>query len=94
MTKLEICEIEDANPGVVYLYPEGSFFKAYQRSAWLLCSRVHPFKVSARPLKGLDGPLLSVGFPLPEKPQPAPFNAPFNSLPVYGAAYRLARELT
>lgn len=33
-------------------------------------------------------------FPLPEKPQPAPFNAPFNSLPVYGAAYRLARELT
>lgn len=63
MTKLEICEIEDANPGQIYLYPEGAFYKAYQKSAWLLCSRVHPFKVSARPLKGLDGPLLSVGFP-------------------------------
>ena len=24
---------------------------------------MHPFKVSSRPLKGLDGPLLSVGFP-------------------------------
>ena len=63
MTKLEICAIEDVNPGVVYLYPEGTFYKAYQQSAWLLCSRVHPFKVSVRPLKGLDGPLLSVGFP-------------------------------
>ena len=63
MTKLEICEIEDANSGQVYLYPEGAFYKAYQKSAWLLCMRVHPFKVSARPLKGLDGPLLSVGFP-------------------------------
>lgn len=64
MTKLEICAIEDANPGQVNLYPEGSFYKAYQQSAWLLCTRVHPFKVSARPLKGLDGPLLSVGFPM------------------------------
>lgn len=64
MTKLEICAIEDTNPGQVYLYPEGSFYKAYQKSAWLLCTRVHPFKVSARPLKGLEGPLLSVGFPM------------------------------
>ena len=137
MTKLEICAIEDANPGVVYLCPEGTFYKAYQQSAWLLCTRVHPFKVSVRPLKGLDGPLLSVGFPfssfdkfssglrteenpqgggkilyfsdladlsgfpawrsgfaLPEKKQPAPFNAPFNSLQVYGATYRLVVEVT
>ena len=63
MTKLEICAIEDTNPGQVNLYPEGAFYKAYQQSAWLLCSRVHPFKVSARSLKGLGVPLLSVGFP-------------------------------
>ena len=63
MTKLEICALEDANPGQVNLFPEGAFYKAYQQSAWLLCTRVHPFKVSARPLKGLDGPLLSVGLP-------------------------------
>ena len=55
--------MEDANPGQIYLYSEGAFYKAYQKSAWLLCTRVHPFKVSARLLKGLDGPLLSVGFP-------------------------------
>lgn len=64
MTKLEICAIEDANPGQVNLYREGSFYKAYQKSAWLLCTQVHPFKVSVRSLKGLDGPLLSVGFPI------------------------------
>ena len=139
MTKLEICAIEDANPGRVYLYPEGAFYKAYQKSAWLLCTRVHPFKVSVRPLKGLDGPLLSIGFPqssldkfsaglaVAENPSVGGskilcFNelisldgyaewvsglakslaegvsrkadAPFNSLPVYGAAYRLAVEAT
>ena len=55
--------MEDVNPGQVYLYPEGVFYKAYQKSAWILCTKVHPFKVSSRPLKGLDGPLLSVGFP-------------------------------
>lgn len=33
MTKLEICAHEDANPGQVYLYPEGAFYKAYQKSA-------------------------------------------------------------
>ena len=63
MTKLENCAIEDANPGQVYLYPEGAFYKAYQKSAWILCTKVHPFKVSSRLLKGLEGPLLSVGFP-------------------------------
>ena len=54
MTKLEICAIEDANPGQVYLYPEGAFYKAYQKSAWILCTKVHPFKVSSRSLKGLE----------------------------------------
>lgn len=138
MTKLEICAIEDTNPGQVNLYPEGAFYKAYQQSAWLLCTRVHPFKVSARSLKGLGVPLLSVGFPqssldkfsaglsVAENPSGGGkilyFNkligfgdyaewvsdfaktleegvsrkadAPFDSLPVYGAAYRLAVEAT
>ncbi|MBO4263262.1 MAG: four helix bundle protein, partial [Bacteroidales bacterium] len=105
----------------------------------LLCIRVHSFKVSARPLKGLDGPLLSVGFPQaslekysaglqvsgnpafpggkilrfpdgaadvsgypawqesfrqPEGTASGERSAPFNSLPVYGAVYRLAVEVT
>ncbi len=34
-----------------------------QKSAWILRTKVHPFKLSSRLLKGLEGPLLSVGFP-------------------------------
>ena len=63
MTKLEICKVEESNTGKVYLYQEGLFYKAYERSAYILCVLVHPFKVSARELKGFDGLLLSVGFP-------------------------------
>ena len=136
MTKLEICAIEESNPGQVFLYPEGSFYKAYQKSAWLLCTRVHSFKVSARALKGLEGPLLSVGFPQSsldkfsaglkvaenqsvgggykilyfnelidfsgynewrsgfQNQEAKTAAASFNSLPVYGSAYRLAVEAT
>ena len=64
MTKLEIAEKEKANGGVVYLYAEGTFYKAYQQSAFLLSAFVRPLKVSVRPLKGMKGPLLSVGFPM------------------------------
>ena len=46
--------MENANPGQVYLYPEGVFYKAYQKRAWLLCTRVHPFKVSASAARGAD----------------------------------------
>ena len=34
-----------------------------QKSAWILCTKVNPFKVSSRLLKGLEAPLLSVGIP-------------------------------
>ena len=64
MTKLEIVALERQNTGVVNLYAEGSFYKAYEQSAYVLCTYVRPLKVSARPLKGLDGLLLSVGFPM------------------------------
>lgn len=64
MTKLEIVALEKQNKGVVNLYAEGSFYKAYEQSAYVLCTYVRPLKVSARPLKGLDGLLLSVGFPM------------------------------
>ena len=62
MTKLEIIDRERRSDGTVLLYPEGMFYKAYEQSAFILCTKVHPFKVSARELKGMDGPLVSVGF--------------------------------
>ena len=63
MTKLEIFNAEQVNDGRVYLYPEGMFYKAYEKSAFLLCANVHQFKVSSNQLKSIDEPLVSVGFP-------------------------------
>ena len=62
-TKKEIYDIEQKNEGVVHLYAEGMFYKAYERSAFLLCTLFHPFKVSCRFVKTINDNLLSVGFP-------------------------------
>ncbi|MDY6277800.1 MAG: four helix bundle protein [Bacteroidales bacterium] len=64
MTKLEIIRREENHKGSVMLYPEGTFYKAYEQSAFILCSLVNPFKVSFHELKGLSGPYVTVGFPI------------------------------
>ena len=69
MTKLEIVDRERRSDGTVLLYPEGMFYKAYEQSAFILCTKVHPFKVSVRELKGMDGSLVSVGFPQSSLPR-------------------------
>ncbi|MBR3284183.1 MAG: hypothetical protein IKI60_02545 [Alloprevotella sp.] len=47
----------------VHLWHEGSFMRAYEWSAWLLCRFVHEFKVTRRQFKGIDAPVVFVGFP-------------------------------
>lgn len=39
------------------------FYRAYERSAYLLCRLVHPFKVSCHFLKTVNDNIVSVGFP-------------------------------
>ena len=62
-TKKEIYDIEQTNTGVIHLYPEGMFYRAYEKSAFLLCTVIHPFKVSGHFVKTIGDNLLSVGFP-------------------------------
>lgn len=64
MTKRELFNLEQDNPGNVYLFPEGMFYKAYERSAYLLCKYVQAFKVSSRIIKDIPEALVSVGFPM------------------------------
>ena len=45
MTQKEIIEFEETNTGVIRLYLEGSFYKAYQHSACLVHLYVHEFKL-------------------------------------------------
>lgn len=64
MSIKEIVEAEKSNTSKIYLYREGLFFRAYEVSAFALCSFVHPFKVIKRQLKVLNGDeVVYVGFP-------------------------------
>ncbi|MBQ7689702.1 MAG: hypothetical protein IJT30_00680 [Muribaculaceae bacterium] len=37
---------------VVHLFQEGSFYRAYEWSAWLMCRFLHEFKVTHRRMVG------------------------------------------
>lgn len=59
-------EGERSEPGqyrVVHLFSEGSFLRAYEWSAWMLCRYVHQFKVTRRAFKGVDEAVAFIGFP-------------------------------
>lgn len=49
---------------VVILYQEGSFYRAYECSAWLYCVCIKEFKVTHRTMKGIDKSVAFIGFPV------------------------------
>ena len=60
----EILEIESQNNGsFILLYPEGMFYKAYERSAWLACMYLGNLLVKKRYIKKVQQDVVSVGFP-------------------------------
>ncbi len=63
MTYREILERESQNEDRIYLYREGLFLKAYDRSAYFAYVLVHPFKVSCRYVKSVNEDVFSLGFP-------------------------------
>ena len=65
MTSRDFLSAESANTDRIVLYREGLFWKAYERSAFALCSQVRPLKPTRKTLKTLGGgDLISVGFPV------------------------------
>lgn len=64
MTSQDFIRAEAENTDRIILYKEGLFWKAYERSAYILCTQVRPFKPTKKSLKSLDGgEIVSVGFP-------------------------------
>ena len=64
MTSQDFIRAEADNTDRIILYKEGLFWKAYERSAYILCMQVRPFKPTKKSLKSLDGGcIVSVGFP-------------------------------
>ena len=68
----EILEIErnrmfNGPYSTIYLFQEGTFFRAYEWSAWLCCRYVNQFKVTRREQKissEVDSTLVFIGFPI------------------------------
>ncbi len=61
-------KLETANSQTVRLWPEGTFYKAYERSAYLFVTRLRPYEVKRRyvdkataPGRGKGILLLSLG---------------------------------
>ena len=63
MTYREILDREETNADKIYLYREGMFLKAYEQSAFLCHTHVHPFKLSRRFIKSVNRHVISLGFP-------------------------------
>jgi hypothetical protein len=64
MTTNEILQLEENNTNLVVLYREGMFWKAYERSAYLICTQIHPFRVTTHYISKLAGASISsIGFP-------------------------------
>lgn len=63
MTSRDFVQAEAANTDRIVLYREGLFWKAYERSAFAVCSQIRSFKPTKRSLKTLGGgELISIGF--------------------------------
>ena len=50
-------ELFNGQRDILHLHQEGSFYRAYEWSAFLACRYLHDFKVNKRVFKGIDKPV-------------------------------------
>lgn len=50
-------ELSDGQRAILHLHREGSFYRAYEWSAFLAFRYLHEFKVTKRVFKGLEQPV-------------------------------------
>ncbi len=60
---LEKKRISEDDMRSIYLWPDGTFYRAYEWSAWLCVRYIRQFKVTKRLFKALKTDMLFVGFP-------------------------------
>lgn len=59
----EVLMMQSGERSVIHLHREGSFYRAYEWSAYLSCRFLHEFKVNKRMFKGFEQPVAYIGFP-------------------------------
>lgn len=72
MTINEILSSEIPGSGIIRLYPEGIFYKAYEYSAYLFVHHIRSYRLKRRYYKNAATDVVSTGFPM----------AAFDSLPL------------
>lgn len=55
---------KDNHSAIILFYDRGLFYNVLERSAYAFHTRIRPFKVHVKTLKGLDGPFVSIGVPV------------------------------
>lgn len=63
---------DDAQCRIVHLFPEGTFYRAYEWSAWLCSRYISQFKPTRRQLKNSEDTIVFVGFPTASLPKFVP----------------------
>ena len=63
MTFSKILEIEDNNKDKIYLFLEGTFYKAYEHSAYFFHRYIKDFRLTRRFIKNVNRHVISLGFP-------------------------------
>lgn len=56
-------QLETVNTGVVHLWLEGMFWKAYERSAYIFVRRINGYKPYKKWIKSVGGEVVAIGFP-------------------------------
>lgn len=56
-------KIEQANIDKIYLYREGGFWKAYERSAYMFYRHIRKYLVQKKYVKSVDSYVVYLGFP-------------------------------
>lgn len=62
-TILEKLKQEERNTRMIILWPEGSFYKGYEKSAFLFVTHLRPYEVQRRFVKLAGCEVASIGFP-------------------------------
>ena len=81
----EILSIENSRSkledySVIHLFADGSFYRAYDFSAWLCVKFINNFKPTRRAYKNLNADAVYIGFPLTSLEKWTPLSAKVNQL--------------
>lgn len=58
---------KDNHSAIILFNDRGLFYNVLERSAYAFNTRIKPFKVHVKTLKGLDDPFVSIGVPVSQK---------------------------